>query len=253
VAKIMNGGPAAALDQDADPVEISGRLLGMALDAAGDDSLRMPGAEELRDVDPRAIAGDGARIAFWANVYNTLLLAVQRERPFRGNVLFALRAFGSYAYDVGGAPFSMNLIEHGILRCNRRPPSSLFRQLRGGDDRLDAAPTELDPRIHFVLNCGARSCPPIRIMGDNPSGTLELAARAYMQAETEVDPQRGNVDLPGLLKLYASDFGDRQAQLQFAARHVPQVDALLEDVPKPSVSYAPFDWRVRRAERAPAA
>jgi hypothetical protein len=209
-------------------------------------------AASLRAVDPTAIAGDEARIAFWVNVYNTLLLAVQRERPFRGNVLLSMRAFSSYAYDIGGATYSLNLIEHGVLRCNRRSPSSPLRPLRRNDQRLAAAPEELDPRIHFVLNCGARSCPPIRVLEtETVSQTLELAARWYMQAETDVDADRGTVELPGLLKLYSADFGGKTDQLQFAARHIAQLNALLEHEPNPRVSHAAFDWRVHKPDRAP--
>ena len=30
------------------------------------------------------------------------------------------------------------------------------------DSRLEHALTEVEPRIHFALNCGAKSCPPIK-------------------------------------------------------------------------------------------
>jgi hypothetical protein len=255
VAKVLNaGGPDMAPEPGIDPVALSRTLLAVGLESIGDEGSAAPRASELRSVDPAAIEGDDARIAFWANVYNTLLLAIQHERPFRGNVLFALRAFGSYAYDVGGANYSLNLIEHGVLRCNRRSPSSALKPLRRGDRRLDSAPSKLDPRVHFVLNCGARSCPPIRIMGrESAFETLELAARSYLQAETDVDADRGTIELPGLLKLYRADFGNDEAQLRLAARYIPQLDAMLEQEPKPRISHAPFDWRVHKPERAPGA
>ena len=255
MAKILNPGrPDIAPEPGVDAIALSCTLLETALESIGDEGSAAPRASELRAVDPAAIEGDNARIAFWANVYNTLLLAIQHERPFRGNVLFALRAFGSYAYEVGGANYSLNLIEHGVLRCNRRSPSSPLKPLRRGDRRLGSAPSELDPRIHFVLNCGARSCPPIRILAaESAFETLELAARSYLQTETDVDADHGTVELPGLLKLYRADFGDEDAQLRLAARYIPQLDALLEHQPKPRVSHAPFDWRVHKAERAPGA
>ena len=31
------------------------------------------------------------------------------------------------------------------------------------DPRSEVSLTEVDPRVHFALNCGALSCPPIRI------------------------------------------------------------------------------------------
>jgi hypothetical protein len=255
VAKVLNAdGPDTAPEDGVDPVAASGGLLEAALESFGSEGSPMPSAGALRLIDPSAIEGDEARIAFWVNVYNSLLLAIQHERPFRGNVVLALRAFGAYAYEIGGSIYSLNLIEHGVLRCNRRSPSSPLKPLRRGDRRLASAPAELDPRVHFVLNCGARSCPPIRVLdATSASATLELAARSYMRAETDVAADRGEVELPGLLKLYRADFGNRKEQLRFAARHVPQLDALLEQEEKPSVSYASFDWRVHKPERAPSA
>ncbi len=115
------------------------------------------------------------------------------------------------------------LIEHGVLRCNRRAPVSARRPFREGDRRLRALPSQFDPRIHFALNCGARSCPPIRrYSADSVLADLELATAAYLEAETTVEPN-GRVTLPGLMKLYLADFGGRDGALAFAAERVEEL------------------------------
>lgn len=201
-------------------------------------------ARRLRGVDPAAIEGDGARLAFWINLYNALLLHRLCLRPIRGSVLWQLRLFSTVAYEVGGELYSLNLIEHGVLRGNRRPPYHLRRPLRGKDPRLAAAPARLDPRVHFALNCGARSCPPIHAYEpDAIEEQLELATRAYLRAETEVDLERGRAVLPRLMRLYRADFGDRAAQLELAARHVSAVRKCREARGQGlGVRYGRFDW-----------
>lgn len=63
---------------------------------------------------------------------------------------------------MAGQPLSPNAIEHGMLRRSallvglgylRNPfPSRFERALRV---------RRPDPRVHFALDCGARSCPPL--------------------------------------------------------------------------------------------
>ena len=86
---------------------------------------------------------------------------------------------------VGGQGYSLDAIEHGVLRLNARPPYRLRRPFAAGDPRRGAAPSRLDPRIHFALNCGARSCPPIRAYGAAElDPELERTTSGYMRAET---------------------------------------------------------------------
>jgi hypothetical protein len=200
----------------------------------------------LRGVDPVAIQGDGGRIAFWANVYNALLLHCLCPRPVRGSTLRHLRLFSKIAYEVGGHPYTLNLIEHGVLRRNRRPPLHLKPTLSDSDPRLGAAPSRLDPRIHFALNCGARSCPPIQVYNPAEIDTqLETATRAYLEIETALDRERCRVTLPRLLRLYSADFGRRAKQLEFGARYLPDLEACLrERGDRLRVNYGRFDWTV---------
>jgi len=245
VRAVLNADVAPGDAGDVDPVELSRQLLGIARKVeAGEAELaelqRLAAA--LRGVEPAALGGDDARIAFWVNLYNALFRHRLCRRPIRGSVLRHLRLFSATAYEVGGERFSLNLIEHGVLRRNRRPPYHPRRSLRPGDPRLAALPSRLDPRIHFALNCGARSCPPIHTYDPaTVDEQLELATRAYLAAETEVDTKHQRIALPRLMRLYRTDFGGRDAQLSFAAGHLDQVRALLADG-APRLRYRSFDW-----------
>jgi hypothetical protein len=243
-ARILN--PVAVATEFGE-VELSRAILAEA------KSVREPGqcarldalAGQLHGVSPERTAGDAARIAFWANVYNALMLHCLCLRPLRGNLLWHLRMFDRVAYRVGAHDYPLNLIENGLLRANRRAPFRLRRPLRPSDPRLAAAPSRLDPRIHFALNCGARSCPPIRAYDvASLDAELDLATSAYLEQATDLDPKRGRVRLPRLMRIYARDFGDRDEQLRFVARHLPRVAEWLGQGNGARIAYGRFDWRV---------
>ena len=74
--------------------------------------------------------------------------------------------WSNYAYNVGGLLFTLDEIEHGVLRCNRGHPKDQKPMFSDEEARESLALNSLDPRIHFALNCGATSCPPIRFLLD---------------------------------------------------------------------------------------
>ena len=140
--------------------------------------------------------------------------------------------------------FSLDQIEHGLLRGNRRPPFGLRRTLAQGDRRLLAAPAQPDPRVHFALNCGARSCPPVRVYTTDVDTELGEVTRAYLAAETAQDPARRMLVLPGLMKLYRRDFGKRDAIIRFAAAHLPESGWIEEAGGDLRLRFSRFDWRM---------
>jgi hypothetical protein len=242
-ARVLN---ATAVPARLDAIALSREILGVA------QAVAEPGrcaaldalAGQLHSIAPQLIDGDAARIAFWANLYNALVLHCLCLEPVHGSLLRHLRLFDRIAYRVGGHDYPLNVIENGLLRTNRRAPLRLRRPLRIADPRLAAAPARIDPRIHFALNCGARSCPPIRSYAPATlDAQLEQATRAYLEAETVLEPDRRRVRLPRLMRIYAADFGDTARQLQFASRYLPTVaDWLHETDARVRVGYGRFDW-----------
>jgi hypothetical protein len=246
--QLLNARP---VESASDAVALSQRLLAEArtLTHSGECTRLDAIAGQLHGIEPAAIEGDAARLAFWVNLYNGLLLHCLCRRPVRGSLLWHLRLFDRVGYEVGGSPYSLNLIEHGMLRRNRRPPYHLRRPLRPVDPRLRAAVGALDPRVHFALNCGARSCPPIRVYEpDRIESQLEDATRSYLAAEMSLDGDTGRVTLPRLMRLYRAEFGSAAEQLAFSARYLPELRAWLADGRGDvRIRYGPFDWTVAPA------
>lgn len=81
------------------------------------------------------------------------------------SVLDACSLLQSASYIIAGQALSLDEIENGLLRGNRKPPMSLWPVFMPWDRRRSGAlnTKDVDPRIHFALNCGAKSCPLVRV------------------------------------------------------------------------------------------
>ncbi|MPC37015.1 hypothetical protein E2C01_030488 [Portunus trituberculatus] len=95
---------------------------------------------------------------------------------------------------------------------------------------------QVDPRIHFALNCGAKSCPPIKTFSSsNVNEELRIATEAYLESDEalQVDEDQGIIRLSSLLKWYSSDFGETLDEvLQWVLQNVayPKKKAALQSV-----------------------
>jgi hypothetical protein len=224
---------------------------------AGDLTVLAQLEKDLREFDPRAIEGDDARIAFWLNLYNARVVCEFAQRPKAGSLLRHRGIFRRVGYTVGGDFYSLDAMEHGLLRLNARPPYSLRRTLKRQDPRFLAAPSKLDPRIHFALNCAAASCPPIQAYDPAAlTGQLDLATRAYLAAEANFDPVTETLTLPYLMKLYRADFGGSDRHAEWAAPYLDDEASaaiLRTNDGSPAWSgrlvYGPYDWTIATPAR----
>lgn len=218
-------------------------------------------AGELGGLPADALDGSApepARKAFWINLYNCLVMhgtvavgtpadAAARSQFFSGR--------SGVAYTVAGCRLSLDDIEHGVLRCNTPPPGATA-PLFGEDDarrRFCLAPPT-DPRLHFALNCGAKSCPPIKLYdAANLEEGLDLASRAFVESDVSVElgGEGGGVTLSKILMWYGADFGAGEAAvLRRLQTFVPEggelhdgLGALLALPPEQlRVTYREYDW-----------
>jgi len=181
---------------------------------------------ELRFITMAQLAAldDDERRAFFVNLYNALLFhaAATIKVPIR----LALRSrsfFTSFAYAIADTSFTLDDIEHGVLRENLPIPGKNRPQFLSCDPRLSLR-VSFDPRIHFVLVCGGRSSPPIRLYtAANIDIALGTAAKAFCASEVVLHPESHRVELSPFLRRFAADFGvDTYAQLTTIATYLPE-------------------------------
>jgi Protein of unknown function, DUF547 len=171
--------------------------------------------------------------AFWINLYNSLTLHSMMRANIQKTVLEFPGFFDGFAYQVQFDSLEFNLtlneIEHGVLRGNR---AVLFSAPFAANDPRKSLILSLEPRIHFALNCGAISCPPIRAyQAEHLEAQLELATRSYLQS---VRFENGVVILPKLLQWYANDF---ENPLEFVRTYHPDLPA------NARVRFDAYNWK----------
>ena len=107
------------------------------------------------------------QLAHWINVYNVNTVATIIEsyptksiRDLSTDPIIRLNVFKKERVPVGNARLSLNDVENEKIRDGFK-----------------------DPRIHFAINCAAKSCPPIRteaFVGEKVDAQLDEQARLFL-------------------------------------------------------------------------
>lgn len=219
-------------------------------------------ARKLRYFDPTLLS-PSQRKAFFLNIYNALLIHAIAVVKRPKNKFDRIQLYNSAAYSIGGRAYTLNDIEHGVLRCNRRNTGKLTKnqQFEPEDARLQCVlPEPMDPRIHFALNCGAKSCPPVRYYDpEDVSPALDNATKAFLLG-VEIDANKNNVMLSKIFQWYRTDFipqnlwnkqkeGDLQL-LKWILRYltddgkIKALRSMITGNSFPTISYETYDWTV---------
>lgn len=196
---------------------------------------------ELKDLSfENLITGlknDDEKKVFWINLYNAYINASLHKDPeqYKNRNAF----FKNKNIIIAGKPFSLDKIEHGILRrskikwslgyLNKLFPGKIEKQLRVN---------KLDSRIHFALNCGAKSCPPIAFYEPGQLNTqLDVAALAYLTGETSYNAETNVLELPAILSWFRRDFGGKKKIVKTL-----KAKKLLPATVNPVISFKKYDW-----------
>ena len=96
---------------------------------------------------------------------------------------------------------------------------------------------KVDYRIHFALNCGAQSCPPIFFYtAESLEEQLNLATQSFLRSETDFDEKNKRVYLTALFKWFYADFGGRRG-----IRKIYK-DQLGKDLRPYKIKFKKYDW-----------
>ena len=193
-----------------------------------------------------ALTDRGGRLAFWINVYNALVLHGIVRLGVRRSVRRAWNFFGRARYRIDGLVFSLDDIEHGLLRDNRRRKLPPLRPFGAADPRQKLAVTPPDPRYHFAISCGAASCPPVGVYRASAvEAQLDLAARSFVNQEIVFTD--GRLACSRIFKWYRQDFEAAGGLRAFLLRYLddgPARDAL-EAGAAPCTAFRPYRWALQ--------
>jgi hypothetical protein len=176
------------------------------------------------------------RLALWINLYNALVIdQILQKYPIStirpqilgiSNWIAFFQFFSRPTYALGDRDYSLNTIEHGILR-----------------------PQFQDPRIHFALVCAAVGCPLLRNEAYQPERIqtqLNEDATRFINNPAKVRFDAGTQTLycSKIFKWYRQDFLKVATSIQayvnpFLAAAVPLSDAT-------PLRYLDYDWSLNQ-------
>lgn len=197
--------------------------------------------DSLKNIDEPALVRqlntDNKRLAFWLNLYNGFTQVLLKKDPDQYKTRNAF--FSSKQIDIAGHQISLDLIEHGILRHSKikisegyadKPfPSAFEKEFRV---------QKLDYRIHFALNCGAKSCPPIAFYEpEQINKQLNVAVKTYLKGEVEYRKEENRVDVPAIMGWFRHDFGGKAGMLK-----ILKFNKIIPENSNPDIHFKKYDW-----------
>lgn len=188
--------------------------------------------ENIQSFDLNSLQNDTEKKAFWINVYNGLTNYQIVKNQLRESVWEKQDFFTDPCLLITDFAFSLDDIEHGILRRNGPRKNEKPDQFFAGDERLKFMLQTMDYRIHFALNCGSLSCPPIAYYSQGKiDKELRFAEESFSAAEFVINHKEKTIDCSSIFLWYRSDFGNHYLN-----------DSVLSQY---TVNERPFIWKIQ--------
>ncbi|MBI3580484.1 MAG: DUF547 domain-containing protein [Nitrospinae bacterium] len=182
---------------------------------------------DLEAFSPETLRGRDEKMAFWINAYNIFAVSlVLQNYPVKGikdaGTLFT-PVWKVRAGKVGGKPYTLDYIEHEILR-----PMG-------------------EPGVHFAIVCASVSCPDLRAEAYRPTN---LADQLDSQlGEFLRNPGKGlrteqgsrTAHLSKIFRWYEKDFDKAGGALNFINRRLGDSLAIPKEY---AIKYMPYIWEL---------
>nr|AGT16555.1 Protein of unknown function DUF547 [Saccharum hybrid cultivar R570] len=190
--------------------------------------------EQLAEINPIHL-NDDARLAFWINLYNALMMHAYLAYgvPRSDMKLFSLMQ--KAAYTIGGHSFSAAFIEYVILKMkppSHRPQMALLlalQKIKVPEEQKNSAIAAPEPLLTFALSCGMYSSPGVKIYtANNVREELQDAQRDFIRASVGVS-RKGKLLVPKILHCFARGFVDDNSFPIWISHFLPQQQATFVD------------------------
>ena len=183
------------------------------------------------------------QLAYWINLYNVTTLSVvidrypvESIRDISTDPIVRLNVFKKDSVQTKKGAMSLNDVENEKIRDGFK-----------------------DPRIHFAINCAARSCPPIRTepyVGSEVSNQLDDQVRRFLNGPNGVRVARNGGELilhvTKIMDWFKDDFEKwGGGRIPFLVRYVTpdkrkQIEAAGNQV---DLAFDDYDWKLNDASK----
>lgn len=184
------------------------------------------------------INSDEKRLAFWINIYNAFIIDILNGNPdlYQDRGAF----FKAKQMIIAGREVSFDDLEHGIIR------RSVSKYSLGYIGKIFVPKFERklrmekrDPRVHFALNCGAKSCPQVAIYNDEQIyEQLDIISSQFLNNTSTYIKEESLVKVTPLISWFRADFGGIDGAKKYLKKY-GIIDT--EDV---KLEFTDYDWTI---------
>ncbi|MCU0574826.1 MAG: DUF547 domain-containing protein [Syntrophobacteraceae bacterium] len=182
--------------------------------------------QHLEGVQPQKLSRN-EQLAFYINAYNAytiklVLTGYPNIKSIKDLGTFWRSPWKKEFVRLEGRTMTLDDIEHGIIR-----------------------PRFQDPRIHFAVNCAARSCPPLisePYGGDTLDQQLDGVAKAFVNDPERNDLKDNTLYVSKIFDWYGNDFKEGIVAffIQYGSADLrSRIQGIGDGI---KVQYLPYDW-----------
>lgn len=184
-----------------------------------------------------ALDDDDAKKAFFINIYNGFVQHILVANPEKFDDRDAF--FTAEQITVAGERLSLDDIEHGIIRGSKvKWLLGLIQNPFADEFEKTFRVEETDGRIHFALNCGAKSCPYIAIYdADQMDKQLDMISRQFLNRTSTYKPEEEKVYVTSLFSWFRGDFGGLDGAKEYLRRY-----GVIPEEADPELEFEEYDW-----------
>lgn len=169
---------------------------------------------------PQSTWDRNKQLAFWINAYNanTIKLIVDNY-PTESINKVAAKPWDKPIAKIGDKTYTLNQIENEVIR-----------------------PTFKEPRIHFAVNCAAKSCPRLlneAFVPEKLESQLEKMTKAFVNNKEANTLEEKKVGLSNIFNWYKTDFDASGGVIAFINKYA---DIKIKDNAK--ISYKDYNWNL---------
>lgn len=199
----------SSAQQDIDYLQTSrDLLLNIKSNVKADKQVKVLENSTLKDLTSQ-LKNDNQKKAFWINVYNAFIQISLSNNPEQFSEENRSDFFSKARVNIAGEKLSFDDIEHGIIRNSMSKISMGYvKKIFRPEWERKLRVNDIDWRIHFALNCGAKSCPPVAIYNTQDlDKQLDYMTKTYLKEQTNYNPNTKTAETVVLFSWFRGDFG----------------------------------------------
>jgi hypothetical protein len=175
--------------------------------------------EQLKKNAPNKNWSSSKEMAYWINLYNAFTIHSILEKYPINSIL-----------DLEGGNIWDNkkiLIDGKNLSLNQIEKDKLLKRFK-------------EPRVHFAVNCAAKSCPPLLNKAwteDNIDAYLSKQAKVFINNPkyNKISPKK--IEVSQIFNWYADDFGGKSNLIKYLNQYTTE-----KITPTASLQFVEYDW-----------